>query len=253
MAVVVFLYQNKRHPTGTGGYSSSRVGALGASLLFMARNGLKTYSSKFFRRSVNTKMSESSVRRPITGIAKFSYGVGHVLNDLCASMWFSYLLIYFHKVVIFDNINAGIFLLAGQIADGIATPIIGVQSDKSSNNRYGKRKTWHLGGTLAVAVTFPFIFNLCVYQCANNPRWTLFVYYVPFIVLFQFGWAATQISHLSLIPELAANTGEKVSLNAIRYGNFCWGRIASCAAHVILCLVFLPLDLISFPSFVVFD
>ena len=28
---------------------------------------------------------------------KFGYGLGHVLNDLCASMWFTYLLLYFHK------------------------------------------------------------------------------------------------------------------------------------------------------------
>ena len=30
---------------------------------------------------------------------KFCYGVGHVFNDLCASMWFSYLLIFFEKVI----------------------------------------------------------------------------------------------------------------------------------------------------------
>jgi len=29
---------------------------------------------------------------------KLSYGVGHVLNDLCASMWFSYLLVFLHEV-----------------------------------------------------------------------------------------------------------------------------------------------------------
>lgn len=155
-------------------------------------------------------------RRPLTARTKWTFGVGHVLNDLCASMWFSYLLIYFHKVVIFDNIAAGIFLLVGQIADGLATPVVGIQSDKTTARKYGKRKIWHLAGTIAVAITFPFIFNLCLYGCANNPRWTLFFYYVPFIVIFQFGWASTQISHLALIPDLASNTNEKVSLNAIR-------------------------------------
>ena len=29
---------------------------------------------------------------------KLGYGLGHVLNDLCASMWFTYLLLYFHQV-----------------------------------------------------------------------------------------------------------------------------------------------------------
>ena len=162
-------------------------------------------------------MDGNLARGRLTGRTKLSYGVGHVLNDLCASMWFSYLLIYFHKVVIFDNLDAGVFLLVGQIADGVATPFVGIQSDKTTYSKYGKRKLWHLFGTFAVALTFPFIFDLCIYKCANNPRWTLFMYYIPFIVLFQFGWASTQISHLALIPDLARNTSEKVLLNAIRY------------------------------------
>ena len=29
---------------------------------------------------------------------KLGYGMGHILNDLCASMWFTYLLLFFHKV-----------------------------------------------------------------------------------------------------------------------------------------------------------
>ena len=44
---------------------------------------------------------------------KLSYGVGHILNDLSASMWFSYLLVYLHKVVIFENTVAGYMMLLG--------------------------------------------------------------------------------------------------------------------------------------------
>ena len=29
---------------------------------------------------------------------KLGYGLGHVANDLCASMWFTYLLLFFHQV-----------------------------------------------------------------------------------------------------------------------------------------------------------
>jgi hypothetical protein len=43
------------------------------------------------------------------------------------------------------------------------------------------------------------------------------LYYGPFIVVFQFGWAATQIAHLSLIPELVTSDHEKVELTALRY------------------------------------
>lgn len=144
------------------------------------------------------------------------YGVGHILNDLCASMWFTYLLVYLHKVVEFSNVAAGTLLLIGQIADALATPFVGIESDKTGDCRYGRRKIWHLVGVSCVACSFPFVFNLCI-GCENSSTWALFIYYVPFIVIFQFGWASTQISHLSLIPELTDKESEKVTLNAIRY------------------------------------
>lgn len=148
---------------------------------------------------------------------KLSYGVGHVLNDLCASMWFSYMLLFMHKVASLNSVNAGLLILVGQIADALATPFVGFESDRTRNVKYGRRKIWHLVGVLCVVVSFPFIFHLCVGKCANVDQKYLLLYYTPFIVIFQFGWASTQISHLSLIPELTNCQHQKVELNAIRY------------------------------------
>lgn len=152
----------------------------------------------------------------LTWRTRICYGVGHILNDLCASMWFTYLLVYLHKIVEFSNVAAGTLLLIGQIADALATPFVGVESDKTGDCRYGRRKIWHLVGVICVACSFPFVFNLCIH-CENASTWAQFMYYVPFIVIFQFGWASTQISHLSLIPEITDKESEKVTLNAIRY------------------------------------
>ncbi|NXY75803.1 MFS12 protein, partial [Glareola pratincola] len=69
-------------------------------------------------------------------------------------------------------------------------------------------------GTTCVLVSFPFIFNPCLGCKENTPQWAAFIYYLPFIIIFQFGWAATQISHLSLIPELVTSDHEKVELTA---------------------------------------
>ncbi|XP_013390774.1 major facilitator superfamily domain-containing protein 12-like [Lingula anatina] len=150
---------------------------------------------------------------------RLAYSVGHVLNDLCAAMWFTYLLVYFHGVVKFNNIMAGNLMLVGQISDGICTPLVGYESDRTNGFcGYGKRKSWHLLGVLCVACTFPFLFiSPCAFGCENSADWAKFIYYVPFVVIFQFGWAATQISHLSLIPELTNDEGQRVELNAIRY------------------------------------
>ena len=78
---------------------------------------------------------------------RLSYAVGHFLNDLCASMWFTYLLVYYHSVLGFNNTYAGVLLLVGQIADGFCTPLIGYESDRTAGcGTYGKRKSWHLVG-----------------------------------------------------------------------------------------------------------
>lgn len=42
--------------------------------------------------------AEEGRHSPMSLSTKFCYGVGHVFNDLCASMWFTYLLIFFEKV-----------------------------------------------------------------------------------------------------------------------------------------------------------
>ena len=58
------------------------------------------------------------------------------------------------------------FSCSGQIADGLSTLFVGFFMDAGDNfwlcNRYGKRKSWHLVGTLCVLAAFPFIFMPCI-------------------------------------------------------------------------------------------
>ncbi|XP_048584025.1 major facilitator superfamily domain-containing protein 12 isoform X2 [Nematostella vectensis] len=147
---------------------------------------------------------------------KFSYSSGHVLNDLCAGLWFTYLLIFLNKVALFTSSNSGTLLLIGQLVDACVTPFVAMDIDRIGNWRYGRRKVWHLIGSLMVAVTFPFIFSPCL-GCLYSKQWAKFFYYVPFIFIMQVGWGITQISHLSLIPVIAGRMHGKVELNAGRY------------------------------------
>ncbi|KZC10942.1 Major facilitator superfamily domain-containing protein 12 [Dufourea novaeangliae] len=134
-------------------------------------------------------------------------------------MWFTYLLVFFHLVLGFDATLSGVILLIGQVTDAIATPFVGFYSDKNDQFwlcKYGKRKTWHLIGTLCVLLAFPFIFSPCI-GCETAHEWAQLIYYASFVVIFQFGWAAVQISHLSLVPELTPTKRERTELIAIRY------------------------------------
>jgi len=152
---------------------------------------------------------------------KLGFALGHVMNDMCASMWFTYLLLYFHKVIEFDNIYAGVLLFIGQIADGISTVFVGIYSDSGDDfwlcNRLGQRKAWHLIGCVCVFFSFPFIFSSFSAITDTHDYAQLF-YYAMFVIIFQFGWAATQISHLAAIPDLAENQNERTGLTAWRSG-----------------------------------
>ena len=144
---------------------------------------------------------------------KFSHGVGHILNDLAASVWFSYLIIYLTKVAGLSNRNTGLVVFLGQIADAVFTPFIGIICDRTVC-RYGRRKIWHLVGTVLTSLSFPMLFIRLLPEDSSS---TLKVsYFVGIAAVFQFGWGCVQISHLSLIPEICHRNNERVELNAIR-------------------------------------
>ena len=159
-------------------------------------------------------------------LRRLAYGVGHVFNDMCASMWFTYLILFYHKVIMLNNAFAGLLLLIGQVTDALATPIIGYLCDHI-HFRYGRRKTWHLVGTIMVAISLFFFWHClpCDVHHSLEYGWKV-AYFVPFIMIFQVGWASTQISHLALIPELTEDENERVGLNAIR-----WVGLHYCSSH----------------------
>ncbi|XP_046912468.2 major facilitator superfamily domain-containing protein 12 [Dermatophagoides farinae] len=152
-------------------------------------------------------------------LQKLAISMGHVFNDLCAAFWFTYLLIYMHFVNQFNSNTSGTLMLVGQVADGLATPFVGIECDRKLDwffCKYGRRKCWHLIGTLCVFLSFPFLFNQCI-GCENSPEHSQIIYYAAFITIFQFGWAAVQISHLSLIPASTPHSSERIELNSYRY------------------------------------
>ncbi|CAH8592094.1 unnamed protein product [Heterobilharzia americana] len=69
----------------------------------------------------------------LTWRLRLSYALGHVLNDLCASVWFTYTLVFFKFGIGIPTSMAGLIILVGQLVDGFVTPLIGLFSDKFSS------------------------------------------------------------------------------------------------------------------------
>ncbi|KAJ7552118.1 hypothetical protein O6H91_06G042500 [Diphasiastrum complanatum] len=144
--------------------------------------------------------------------AILSYGTGHVLNDLTASCWFTYLLVFLTDIGLSPRQAASV-MLSGQLADGAATILIGQLIDI-----FGHFKLWLAGGSVLVALSFSSVFGGCV-ACAilgTNSLPAETVAYSTFAAIFNIGWAATQVSHMSLVNCITANSTSRVALNSCR-------------------------------------
>ncbi len=139
----------------------------------------------------------------------WAYGVGHFVNDLVAACWFNYLFFFLKKIVETEAASAAI--LAGQICDGIATPIVGILSDRF-NSPIGQRKPWYIAGLILVVACFIPLFSGFKGESVNSE----YAFYTIFPGLFNVGWAALQISHMSLVPSLTCSRKRRVNLLILR-------------------------------------
>lgn len=122
---------------------------------------------------------------------------------------------------------AGCLVLVGQVADAVVTPIIGFYCDRQKCTpsswfllRAGKRKFWHIVGTILLMVVFPLSYTYPLLLENGGAILRTFsihtVVYVIIIALFQGAWAKVQVSHVSLITDLTSLQNERVALNAYR-------------------------------------
>ncbi|ODN01676.1 Major facilitator superfamily domain-containing protein 12 [Orchesella cincta] len=193
-------------------------------------------TSNYVQETGTSEISACSPMPPSSRVALFHLsraqriiaGSGHILNDLTASLWFTYFLLFMQKVVKFNDTYAAGLLFWGQIVDGLATPFVGYETDHVASlfpckKSYGRCKSWHLLGVILVIISFPFIFSPCIGYSFFTDEWSKVadwkkaVYYAPFIAIFQIGWASTQISHLALIPKLTPDDLLRTEILAVRY------------------------------------
>lgn len=150
----------------------------------------------------------------LTWYRKLSFASGHFMNVVAISMWFPYNITFFQKVLLLPPSDAGTIILIAQISGAVSLPFFGMWSDQTVL-KYGRRKVFHLFGTLATGLVLFFMWHKCL-GCSAAPAKYQVVYFTSFAMVFQFGWAATQIAQLSLIPELVPDKGAQVGINAMR-------------------------------------
>lgn len=113
----------------------------------------------------------------------------------------------FYRNNLVSNVTADFLYFQGQIVDAFMTPIFGILVDQ-----YLKKKIWHIVGSVMVTLSFPVIFG----GFSKPSNTSIMLVYVLSIAVFQTGWAAVQISHLSMIPTLTNSLLARADLTAIR-------------------------------------
>ncbi|KAG4947698.1 hypothetical protein JHK87_043705 [Glycine soja] len=161
----------------------------------------------------------------------FYYGMGHMLNDITAACWFTYLLLFLTDIGLSPR-NAAAVMLSGQVADGFATILVGELID-----RFGHFKIWHGAGSLLVAISFSSVFGGCL-PCklfSSNSCTFETVSYSVFAAIFNLGWAATQVSHMSMVSCITLNSTSRVALASCRNA---FTMVANLSLYAVALIVF---------------
>lgn len=161
---------------------------------------------------VDGMQDEELCTKPLGRCSVFYYGVGHMLNDITSACWFTYLLVFLTNIGLPPRDSAAV-MLSGQVADGFATIFAGELID-----RFGHFKIWHGAGSVLVAFSFSSVFGGCM-PCkilGYNSSKLQTVGYSLFAAIFNVGWAATQVSHMSMVNCITPNSTSRVVLTSCR-------------------------------------
>ncbi|PSS24508.1 Major facilitator superfamily domain-containing protein [Actinidia chinensis var. chinensis] len=174
---------------------------------------------------------EESCTKPLGRCSVLFYGVGHMLNDITSACWFTYLLVFLTDIGLSPRAAAAV-MLSGQIADGFTTIFAGELID-----RFGHFKIWHGAGSALVAVSFSSVFGGCL-LCkilGRNSSTLQTIGYSTFAAIFNVGWAATQVSHMSMVNCITLNSTSRVVLASCR--NACT-MVANLSLYAVAFVVF---------------
>ena len=166
------------------------------------------------------QISESSESRT-PAFQRFACVVGHVLNDIIRQLTSSFRLVFFMKVLGLSASNAGWLILYGLASLAVISPFSAFLVDKVNipfvSRKLGRRKSWHLIGTVLGAVVVPLYFSSCLVCQNDGEQWQMMAY-VSILHLFKaFATNLMEIGHLSIILLNAKDQSETVELNAWRF------------------------------------
>ena len=168
-------------------------------------------------------LSDDTPTEPITPLFhRVACGLGHVLNDVIRQLFFSFRLVYFMNVLGLSASLSGWLLLEKQLVHIALSPVCVILVDRVCipflSRKIGKKKSWHLLGTILEAVFIPFFFTTHYLIQSEDSKTELMMVHLGILnVILAFGDSLLDISHLSLITVIATDQMEAVEMNSLRF------------------------------------
>ena len=160
-------------------------------------------------------------KRPRLPLAqRLCFSIGHLFCDLQTVAWSSYLLLYFTKVVGLSSKLVGAIWVCEKLLDALSSFLFSYANVSWSipylSKCYGKRKTWHLVGTVFMALIIGLIWTSPRLFDINMPQWAIALYFVCVLGTYDFAWETTSLTHMSMVAEIAKRPSEVIELHALR-------------------------------------
>jgi len=141
-----------------------------------------------------------------------AYGAGDIYGGGSYFILSTFTMYYLINVVGMHPVLAGLIPAIGKIWDAISDPLMGYISDRTPENRFGKRRLWFVMAILPIAITF-----VLLWLPVNISSMTgKFAYYAVAYILFFTVSTMSFIPYTALSAEMTQDTGERNILNGFR-------------------------------------
>ena len=143
--------------------------------------------------------------------AKLAYGIGLAAEGVKNSAFNTFLLFYYQQIVGLDPALCGLALFVALCVDAVLDPLIGAWSD-GMRSSLGRRHPFMYASILPLCLSFWFAFRPPLEMTELGK----FSWLLVFAVGTRVSMALFLIPHLSLVPELTHDFGERTSLASLR-------------------------------------
>ncbi|MBD2578307.1 MFS transporter [Oscillatoria sp. FACHB-1406] len=167
---------------------------------------------------------KSPEREKLSFLTKLSFGSGDLGAAITANILVFYLSPFLTDVAGLTPFLAGASQFVGKVWDAINDPFVGVMSDRTQNQRWGRRYPWMIYGAIPFGLFF-FLQWIVPFSAAN--QWGLFFYYTIISILFNSFYTVVNVPYTSLTPELTQDYDERTNLNSFRFFFSIGGSILS--------------------------